>query len=362
MNLLKIFNVLIIVSVLLVSCEKDIIENGNTELSEKQKTQKSSEYDHESSLKSHQEAIAIKWAIDDVKIVNGMMSFKDENEVGSFISFLNKNKNKEAWLDAFETKTQFKSLSTHYINQLDYLNGALDKNEGDEENIIYKFVDENYTYWRIDDKDPENAELVQNYDFGKHYLVANENLQFMLSGKVVTIDKASADDGYTYVYENEAVNKMATCGLPDDEVQIIMTKNEKWCKNDRRVKLKASILGRNENSVSVEAGFTIFLRGQKKASCIWFNYKTDLEVTDASAELSVEMPNGTAVMPLFGGNLSIADFTGDDVYNISGFDGDVYIKPSGQTADVEPPNFSKVNAKGTSRGMSGILAIMDCEI
>lgn len=45
------------------------------------------------------------------------MSFNDENDLYSFIVFLNKQKDANAWLDNFEKETGFQSLRNHYVKQ-----------------------------------------------------------------------------------------------------------------------------------------------------------------------------------------------------------------------------------------------------
>ncbi len=155
---------------------------------------------------------------------------------------------------------------------------------------------------------------------------------------------------------------MGNCGLPHQEVSETETKDESWCKRDRRVKLNTVIFFGPQNSNFIEAGYNTHLKGQRRRSCIWVNYKTDLEVRNSTAVLNVRMPNGTLCTPIVaGGLLTTPNFSDTNEYNISnGVFGD-YFKPSSGNVDTQNAiKFSRVRAEGSSRGIGNQWAIINC--
>ncbi len=137
MSYFKIFNLLFcIIAIIFTSCNKENIETkeANSILNEKQNN------NYEQHLKKDYEtSFNKKWTMEDLQIENGMLSFKSEKELQSFIIFLSSLKNTNDWLNVFENATGFESLRSHYTKQLDYLNGVLDKNDDDfAEEFLYK--------------------------------------------------------------------------------------------------------------------------------------------------------------------------------------------------------------------------------
>jgi len=355
MNYLKFFNLFLILSVLLIACEKETITDSNTNDDVQDKK---------------------TWKINDVSIVNGMMSFEDEKELSSFMSYLSKTEDIGSWLDAFEKETGFKSLRTYYFKQLDYLNEMVNKNEENEEaqeTLVFEFVDQNNTYWRIDDEDPENLELVQNYDYGKFYLIANENLQYMVNDQKRTIPKDLNSNNHKnidYFYENDEVSKSNFYCV--DKLTEEFVKNKPWCKNDRRVKVRAivyiplSFHDFNVNYWLVEAGYEHVVWGQKKISCVWVNYKTDLDVKNSSARVKLKMDTWGSQdyfdpTDIF---VTIPDKRQTDTYNIYTREVGLHGKPDNWLGQNIAPKdvegcFTEVALEGSSRGVGDNWAIIN---
>lgn len=323
---------------------------------------------------------ANEWTTKDVKVENGMMSFKNDNELYSFVAFIKSNSDSKKWLDAFEKETGFKSLRSHYINQLDQLNEILDKNENNDEfteDYLYKFVNSNSKYWFIDESDPENRILTQIYDLSSNYLIANKNLQYKVGDKLRTINKNVANKNIEYFYNNESQQKIeGNCGLPSQSVATDYTKNLSGCSKDRRVELVTVVtLLTNPNTPSnaVEAGYTTKLDGQRKRFCIWVGYKTYLEVRNSEATLNVRTtdnelcgvnhPGGwfiespSVVIPMSNFN-SIGT-----AYSIQSDATESFRKPdlTSDTVLISGITFSSVKTEGSSQGTGGSWAKIDCD-
>ncbi|MGB1206288.1 MAG: hypothetical protein ACPG5B_11610 [Chitinophagales bacterium] len=287
----------------------------------------------------------IQFTYDDIIVENGMIYFEDEEKLSHFLSFVRQLDDMNAWFDGLEAEKNFNSLRKHYENMLDEIN------EMESETELLDYVATHNKYWYIDETDADNKELLQKYDLGIHYFLANKNLNYMLNNKLETLPEAKETS-----FLSEKIN-----GCNTGFVEAIGIKNVKWCKNDRRVKLSLRIVMPNQTNFGIEAGYETFLRGQKKVSCIWVNYKTNLEWRNVSAEVQPSFPNGNPLNPV-SRIMNTPNRTGSNTYFISNTIFDLFVKPVGITTsvDIDDVLFATAYGEGSSTGVGNIWATVNC--
>ena len=288
----------------------------------------------------------IHFTYDDIVIENGMIHFEDEEKLSNFLAFVGQLDDMNAWFDGLEAAKNFSSLRKHYQNMLDEIN------EMESEAELLDYVAAHKKYWYIDDTDADNKELLQKYDLGVNYFLANSSLNYMVNNKLKILPETKE---MPFLDE-----KMDGCNTGC--VEDIYTKNVAWCKNDRRVQFKVTTGLSYQTNFGVETGYETFLRGQKKVSCIWVNYKTNLEWRNVSAEVRPSFPNGNPLIPETR-IMNTPNRTGSNTYFISQFVIDLFVKPAGVTDEVDDEDvlFVTVYGEASSTGIGSAWAIIDCE-
>ncbi len=280
---------------------------------------------------------------DNVVVTEGILSFEDDKNLSDFLVFISNLEDKKRWINGLEEYHSYKSLQGHYINMLDEIN-TLTNDEA-----LYEYVRNNSTYWYIDETNIENNELLQMYDISLLYYIANKNLQYKVGNEIRTLPIQEEVPYYD-------IQRNCNTG----SVEVSATHNPQWCSNDRRVKFKMTTGIGSVYPDYIVAGYTANLRGQKKISCIWVNYKTNLYWQDISADVTATLPDGTPLNPPVQENSLIANKFIYNTYCIDDVATFPFVKPLGTSINENDVLFREIYGEASSTGVGNIWATINC--
>jgi len=254
MNKITIFLIaLLSITLCFTACKKEEVQEATTQPTE-------------TSLFSNNENVRL----DDIsfKVQNDLVNFESEEDFTKMVNYMN-DKSADEMNELFSS-LGLKNANLKVQSLLEQIHTMEDENE------IIDFVNANSKYLQFIEHDADNKEIVPVGDLFANYF-ANENFEFQINDEVLDIRKdiVALD-----------INDRAHCG---NSYEAIETKNVAWCKNDRRAKLRIKVFKRNSSIVCEWR-----LKGQKKFSCIWANYRTDLE-TFSTLKANITIGNSTDV-------------------------------------------------------------------
>lgn len=208
-----------------------------------------------------------------------------------------------------------------------------------EETELRTFVKNNSKYLSIGDN-IRGEEEVKSVTEGFYNLIANEDFEFILEGKVIDIRSIV----------QEIPSSQRSCA---NSMELDYEALKRGCRNDRLARLKTQVYHNNSGYLLLTITHSAFLRGQKRIGCIWMNYRTNLDIIGTPIINSTY--NGTAFnstnIPITSGSLTCSNCystqrwgTSSDVTDVGGF-----------------ATVTRVLVEGTTRGIGANSVIIDCQ-
>lgn len=249
-------------------------------------------------------------------------SFQEYKNILELILPMNPNEVNQWFLS-----NEFSNLDVKYNEMFEHI-GTLET-----ENDIISYVRKNDAYLSIETDLTGDKEVMMATDNYQNFF-ANDKFLFKIGDDIIDIRR-----------NLPSKSTMRNCGTPT----AYAVKNSN-CFRGRRVKLESTVVVGNipsdpANDVVLNE---IKLRGQRRTSCIWFNYTNPLDFGTPLPTMTTSYGGGNIVGPGMYGSPSCSDCW--------------YITYS--RAATYPTNntevITQINARGSSQGVGSNWAQLDC--
>ncbi len=227
----------------------------------------------------------------DVTVENGMLKFESAEDYFKTRSAVSGMTNDE--LEAWESSIGFESVRKKQIDVYEKLNTLTDEDEQELRNIVAK----NSKYFEIILNEDGEEELIAKNEEGKFASLLNSDFMYAVENTATKVLKnhiISTDINNVQAIKNissvdeiadkasvnikkrtitELSKRYTSCANP---AQIHVTKDERWCRNDRRAYLKVEMITVVDNDW-LHTNVIVKAYGKRKVSCVWVAYSTGLE-------------------------------------------------------------------------------------